>query len=268
MLRNLAIARVYRRMNNVLNIITFFVLGLILGSFLNVVIFRIDDLKSLLNTRSHCQNCKKIIAWYDLIPFVSFFILRARCRQCNEKISVQYPLVEGATGLLTVFLFLFYSFSWSLLFYLIVFLILMVVFVYDLKTQTVPEPFVWAALTLSVLFGWYFGGFGFFSMIAGGLIAGGFLYALVYFSQEKWMGAGDIKIGFILGALAGYPNAIFALFFAFVFGSIVGLILIALKGKSLTTAIPFAPFLILSILFTLTYGQILISWYLAFFIKQ
>ncbi len=252
-------------MSITLNIFIFLILGLIVGSFLNVVIFRIDDLKSIINTRSQCQSCKKIIAWYDLIPFLSFFLLRARCRNCGEKISIQYPLVEGSTGLLFVFLYLVYGLSWSLFFYLIIFSILLVIFVYDLKTQTVPEIIVWTAVIFTFLFGWYFNGYGFVNMLLGGLVGGGFLWLLVYISKEKWMGWGDVKIGLILGLLTGYPNAIFALFFAFIFGSIIGLALIFFKRKTLKTAIPFAPFLIFSMLFTLTYGQILISWYVNLF---
>lgn len=254
-------------MNITLNIFIFLILGLIIGSFLNVVIFRIDDLKSIINTRSHCQKCQKIIAWYDLVPFLSFFILRARCRNCGEKISIQYPLVEGFTGLLFAFLYLMYGLSLSLFFYLVIFSILLVVFVYDLKTQTVPEILVWTALAIAFVFGWYFNAYGFINMLLGGLVGGGFLWLLVYISKEKWMGWGDVKIGLILGLLTGYPNAIFALFFAFILGSIVGLILILFKGKTLKTAIPFAPFLIFSILFTLTYGQFAITWYLNLFIR-
>ena len=82
-----------------------FVFGLIIGSFLNVIILRIDDLKSVLSGRSHCPNCKKDLAWYDLIPVLSFLILRGRCRMCREKISLQYPLVEIATAGLFVLLF-------------------------------------------------------------------------------------------------------------------------------------------------------------------
>ena len=126
----------------------------------------------------------------------------------------------------------------------------MVVFVYDLRTQTVPEIFVWIALVVALLGSWYFGGYGISSMLMGGLVGGGFLGMLAYFSKEKWMGYGDIKVGVILGLLTGYPNAIFALFFAFIFGSIVGLSLIFFQKKTLKTAIPFAPFLIFSALFT------------------
>lgn len=245
--------------------ILFLVIGLIVGSFLNVVIFRMDDLKSIVYTRSRCPECKKEIPWYDLIPFLSFFILGARCRSCKGKISSQYPIVELGVGLLFAFLYLMFGLSWGLIFYLVVFSILTVIFVYDIKTQTVPEPFVWVALILTFLGGWYFGGFGIIGMLSGGLIAGGFIAALAMFSKEKWMGYGDIKIALILGLLTGYPSAIFGLFFAFILGSIIGLIMIYSKGKSLKTAIAFAPFIIFSALFTITYGQIIINWYLNIF---
>lgn len=248
-----------------LDIFIFLILGLITGSFLNVLVFRMDDLKSVLYTRSQCPHCQKTIAWYDLIPFLSFFLLRAKCRNCGQKISAQYPLVELGTGLLFVYLYLMFGLSLTLFYYLLVFSLLLVIFVYDLKTMQVPELFVWIVLGLSLLLGWYFGGFDIISLIAGGLIGGGFLAALAYFSKEKWMGYGDIKIGFVLGFLTGYPNAIFAMFFSFLFGSIIGLLIVWRNKGTLKTAIPFAPFLIFSTLLTLTYGQVLIQWYLGLF---
>jgi len=245
-----------------LNTILFFIVGLIAGSFLNVVIFRIDDLKSILYTRSRCRSCQQTIKWYDLIPLLSFIILRGRCRNCGQKISWQYPIVEFSVGVLFAYLFLMFGLSWNVLFYIVVFSLLTVVFVYDIKTQTVPDTFVWIAVLISAIGGWYFGAFGILPMIWGGLIGGGFLGALAYFSKEKWMGYGDIGIGLTLGFLTGFPGALFGLFFAFVLGSIVGLLYIYLRKKSFQTAIPFGPFLILGALITLTYGQLLINWYL------
>lgn len=252
--------------------ILIFIIGLALGSFLNVVILRLDELATIVYDRSHCPKCKKILAWYDLVPFLSFVLLRAKCRYCNESISWQYPLVEVGTGLLYLVLFLFFGLSLSLLFYIIVFSLLLVVFVHDIRTQTTPEAFVWIILIISLLGGWYFGELTFLSSIVGGIIAGLFLGMLVFFSKEQWMGSGDVKIGAILGLLVGYPNVLVALFSSFVMGSVAGLLVIFLKyrtidRKSLKIALPFAPFLILGILVALIYGLQIINWYTHLFIS-
>lgn len=246
--------------------ILFLIFGLIIGSFLNVVIFRIDDLKTILSSRSHCQNCKQILKWYDLVPFISFIILRAKCRYCGKNISWQYPIVELGTALIYAILYLTFGLSLAVFFYLIIFSILIIVFVYDLKTQMTPETFVWIALVLSALGGWYFGDFGFLNMIYGGLAGGGILAFLVLVSKEKWMGSGDIKIGLILGFLTGYPVAVAAIFLAFLIGSIAGIIYIKVAHKTMKDTLPFAPFLIFATFISLIFGNAIISWYLGTFI--
>ena len=129
-----------------------------------------------------------------------------------------------------------------------------------------PETFVWLALVVSVLGGWYFGDFGFLSMIYGGLVGGGVLAFLVLISKEKWMGSGDIKIGLILGFLTGFPVAIFGIFAAFLLGSIAGLIYMKVANKTMKDTLPFAPFLILSTFICLLFGNLVINWYLGSFI--
>lgn len=238
-----------------------FIFGLIIGSFLNVVIFRIDDLKTIWFTRSHCQNCKKILKWYDLAPLFSYLALGGKCRFCKAKISAQYPIVEFFTAVSFLLLFLMLGLTISLFFYLIVFSILIVVFVYDLKFQMVPEPFVWAALVLALLGSWYFGNFGVWSMILGGLVGGGIPAFLVLVSKERWMGAGDIKIGAILGVLCGYPVVFFGMFLAFLVGAIVGLVYIKIASKTIKAAMPFAPFLIFAAYISVMYGAAIVSWY-------
>lgn len=244
----------------------FFVIGLMIGSFLNVVIFRMDDLKSILNSRSHCPNCKQILKWYDLIPFISFILLRAKCRYCGKDISWQYPLVEIGTGLTFLLLYLSFGVSFATIFYLIIFSLLIVVFVYDLKTQMTPEIFVWITFVLALLGSWYFGNLGFTSMLYGGLIGGGSLALLVYISKEKWMGAGDIKLGAILGLLTGFHSAIFGIFLAFLLGSVAGLIYIKTAHKTIKDSLPFAPFLILAAFLTLIFGNTVINWYFGTFV--
>lgn len=252
------------------NQILFFVIGLAVGSFLNVIILRIDELKTVLYDRSHCPKCKKTIAWYDLIPFLSFMLLRGRCRYCGKSISWQYPLVELGTGIVFWLLAINFGISASLIYLLILFAILIIVFVYDLREQMVPEVFVWIAFALALVGGSYFGGFTILESIIGGAFAGGFLWLLVLFSKERWMGAGDIKIGFILGFLCGYPSALFALFCAFFLGSVVGIIYLLITRKTinrngLRQSLPFAPFLITSTLIFVLWGEKIINWYLGFY---
>lgn len=239
--------------------------GLAIGSFLNVIIFRIDDLKSVLNTRSHCQHCKKTLAWYDLLPLLSFVILRGKCRYCGKGISIQYPIVEIGTGLLFLLLFYIFGLSWGLVFYAIIFSLLMVVFVYDFRSELIPDEFVWVGLAIALLGSWYFGGFGLTNMIIGSLICGTIPLLLVLVSREKWMGAGDIKLGFLVGAIVGYPRALFLIFASFVLGSIVGLIYMGLGKKKMKDSLPFAPFLIASALLALIWGQYFVNWYFGFF---
>lgn len=243
------------------NWIIFLIFGLLIGSFLNVVVFRIDDLKSIATGRSHCQNCKKDIAWYDLIPVISFMLLKGKCRYCKSNISWQYPVVEIATALVFVILFLVFGLSLATFFYIFIFCLLMVIAVYDIKTQFVPDSLVWIVLIISLL-GGYIGGFGLSSMVLGALVGGGLLAFLVVVSKEKWMGAGDIKIGIILGLLNGFGRSIVALFLSFLLGSIVGLIYIYVTKKTMKSSLPFAPFLIVSTLIALVVGNFLIDWYL------
>lgn len=247
-------------------IVLFFIIGLIAGSFLNVLIIRMDDLKSVFLSRSQCPNCKKILKWYDLIPLLSFVLLKTKCRYCGKPISWQYPAVEVGTAILFAFLYMLFGFSWSLFFYVIVFSLLTVILVYDIKTQMIPDLFAWIALVVSLLGGWYFGGFGLINMVYGALICGIAIAFLVYVSREKWMGAGDIKVAMTLGALIGYPVAIFSLFLAFLLGSVVGIIYIITAKKTLKEALPFSPFLIFSTLVSLYVGTFVTAWYLNLYI--
>lgn len=241
--------------------ILFLIIGLSIGSFLNVLVLRIDKLSTVWRGRSECPHCKHELSWYDLIPIFSFATLLGKCRYCKKPISWQYPAMEFGVGLLFVLLFLKLGLGLSLVYYLTIFSILTVVFVHDLKTQMVPEDFVWLALILSFAGGWYFGNFTFWNMILGGLIAGGLFALLVIVSKETWMGAGDIKIGLILGFLLGYPVAIFGLFTSFVLGAVVGLAYMKLGKKTIKDPLPFAPFLIVAILIGMTFGRGIIGWY-------
>jgi len=250
------------------NFIIAVILGMVVGSFLNVVILRFDDLKSIVNTRSHCPSCKRELTWYELVPFFSYIALQGKCRTCKKGISIQYPIVEVGTGLLFGLILWKFGLTWVLVPYLLITCILIVVFVYDILYYLVADFLVWLAIGIWVAYliiQFIISNFDFSLLLHslyGGLALGGFLALLVVVSREKWMGAGDIKLGFLLGAIASWPGVLLGSFAAFSLGSILGIILILVHQKKMKDKIPFAPFLITGMFIALFFGDKIINWYL------
>jgi leader peptidase (prepilin peptidase)/N-methyltransferase len=250
--------------------------GLIVGSFLNVVIARMDELETIVNTRSHCPKCKKVLNWYDMVPLLSFMLLRRKCRNCKEKISWQYPIVELLTGLAFVGVYYFIGLNapegWLIpvsIVYMLLAACLIVIFFYDLLHYLIPEEIVWPAVALVVIFtivysfngsneGWA----GLEKMVLGGVIGAGVPAILAVPSKGKWMGYGDISLGGLLGLILGYPMVVLGLFLAFVSGGIIGAGLIFAKVKEYKSAVPFGPFLIAGTFAALFWGEKIIDWYL------
>ena len=278
-----------------------FVFGLCIGSFLNCVIYRLEAKKGL-GGRSFCPKCKKELAWQDLIPVFSFLFLKGKCRNCKQKISIQYPFVELATGI--VFLLVFYKlavipdprcclraglignpeyYHWipafagmtekgvgitgaiiNLGFWFYVVSVLIVIFVYDLKHYIIPDKVLLPAIGLTAVYILFFN----FSGLQGSLLAAlagfAFFFAIFFVSQGKWMGFGDVKLAILIGLLLGFPNTFAALFFAFFFGAIIGIISMIFGKKGLKSEIPFGPFLVLGTFAAEFWGEKLINWYLNF----
>lgn len=249
-----------------------FIFGLIIGSFLNVVICRLNLAESLLG-RSNCPHCKSKIRWYDNIPLLSFIILSAKCRDCQKKISWQYPLVEFFTGVIFVLVgfcfFNLYDFqSWILTFYyLVLFSLLLVIFVYDYNFLEIPMIIFWIALGWSILYALFFDWLNFnpeigiwnlsvFSSLVGGIVAFLFFFILVSVSKEKWMGMGDAYLAFLAGFVVGFPRIFIALTLSFFIGSVCSIILLAMKKKTMKSQIPFAPFLVSAIILTIVIPEI------------
>lgn len=241
--------------------IVFALFGLVVGSFLNVLIIRLPQEESILG-RSHCPKCKKQIANFDLIPVLSYIFLWGRCRNCRQRISLQYPLIELATAALFVLFYFLFGLNYLLILYLPAVAILLLIFVYDLRFREIPEVFSWLFLVLAMLIGLFQSNFNVTSFLLGGLVGGGILGILVGLSNERLMGAGDIKIGLSFGFLLGYPKALLFLFLAFVIGAFIGAFLVLFGGKKLKSEVAFAPFLIIAGLITLIWGQAIIQNYL------
>lgn len=239
-----------------------FLIGLVVGSFLNVVILRMNELHTIVFTRSHCLSCKKEIPWYDLIPFLSFVTLRGRCRNCDEPISWQYPLVEFGTALIFLVLFVKFGFTLVACYMILVTCFLIVIFVYDLKNMIIPDEMLFPAIVLAIIYTLFQNAYQMTLAFEGVLVAAGFLGILYLLGRGKWMGLGDVKLAVLLGLLTPYPVIIVSLFLAFILGSIVGLIMIAYKKKSFNSEVPFGPFLIIGLYITIFFGDKILNWYL------
>ncbi|MCX6811818.1 MAG: prepilin peptidase [Candidatus Berkelbacteria bacterium] len=255
---------------NIIIYILAFIFGAIIGSFSNVVIYRLKIAKNgkaniNLSGRSKCPHCKKELTIFELIPILSFVFLSARCAKCKKPISWQYPLVEIISGILTVIPLYFLGFSniYAYLVILILYLFI-VIFFYDLKNFIVPDVALYPLFFLILVFDIIKlakHDVILLNLFIGTLIGGGLFLILVYFSREKWMGWGDVKLGFLLGLLLAYPYIIVSHVMAFIIGAVISLILIGFRGKTLKSEVPFAPFLVLAATITLFWGQMIINWY-------
>jgi len=251
-----------------------------------VVILRYNTGESVVDGRSHCFSCGKMLKWFELIPVISFLFLRGRCSNCKSKISWQYPLVELVTGIvyLLVFLKIQQLPDWqnlnalmSTLFALVIFSILIVISVYDIRHQIIPDAcaYVLAGLALvPVLYKlFYIENLSNLSNLAHwqGLSAGLFLAAFFAFfwlvSGGKWMGLGDAKLGLGIGWFLGLPKALVALVFSFWLGAIVGISLMILERKKykISSAIPFGPFLAVGALLAFLFGDMILKDYMYYF---
>ncbi|MFA6392710.1 MAG: prepilin peptidase [Candidatus Paceibacterota bacterium] len=239
---------------NTLAFIIIFLFGTIIGSFLNVVIFRLNTGKSIAKGRSICMTCNRDLRWYELVPLFSFLIQRGKCLRCKESISYQYPLVEFITGI--SFVLIAYHFLPALLFssslylflvvlYAFLFSLLIVIGVYDVRHKVIPDQLVYLYTFISFFSIFLSPSFSHF--IAGPIIA--LPFALIwYLSSGKWMGLGDAKLMLGLGFMLGLPLGVSSLVLAFWIGAVVGLLIMFFSRSkvNMKTEIPFAPFLIIS----------------------
>lgn len=262
---------------NLFSYLIIFFFGLIIGSFLNCVIYRLEKGQSFLSGRSFCPYCKQKLNWQDLIPLLSFFILNGKCRYCYKKISWQYPLVELATGILFVLIMVFMTpivFTASVvlttlwLFFIVS--ILIIIFVYDLKHYLILDKVIYPAIAITFLYNFINSYFilhtshFILNTVFAAFIASAFLYSIFFISKGKWMGFGDVILALLMGLLLGWPKIFLALFGAFFIGAIMGIGLIIFQKKTLKSEVPFGPFLITGTLIALFWGQAIINWYISF----
>lgn len=236
-------------------------LGLLIGSFLNVCIYRIPRGESISFPPSHCPKCSNNLKPIDLIPVLSFIWTRGKCRYCGEKISRRYPLVEILNSV--IYLILYLKFSMSILFikYAILASILIVISFIDYDHQIIPDEIIIFGIILSfmphiidnckvnILNGTI------------GLLIGGGLFLIIALITNA-MGGGDIKLMGMLGFSLGYKYILLITLLSFIIGAVVSLILIGIKIKSRKDFIPFGPFIAMATLVTIYSGDEIINWYM------
>jgi len=255
-------------------ILVFTLLGLFVGSFLNVCIDRLPRGQSIIHPRSYCAACNRKLGNLDLIPLFSYLWLRGRCRYCRARIPLRLPVVEGVTGLLFALLYWKFGLGLELGISLVYTSLLTAIFVIDLENQMVLDKVIYPGMALALAFSFFWPGLEGISALprealgrAVSSLAGGVLglaaMALPYIlTHRRGMGLGDVKLGALVGLMSGYPLVFVAILLSWIGGGLVAVILLALKIKKLKDPIPSATFLATSAMVTLLWGQAIWQWYL------
>jgi leader peptidase (prepilin peptidase)/N-methyltransferase len=257
--------------SSILQPIVFF-FGCCIGSFLNVVIYRIPAKESLVSPGSHCPHCNQPIKFYDNIPLLSFLALRGKCRHCHTRISFRYPMVEALTGLLCVLLFSMYGFQAQFFIeFSFVSLLVAITFI-DLDTFLIPDVLSLSGLVAGLVFSFFSPRLSWLDSLMGILVGGGAFYLIAvgyqYLRHQEGLGGGDIKLLGMIGAFVGIWGVVFTILVASVVGTGVGLVIMWRSRKGLTTMLPFGPFLSLGAVCYLFWGQRFFHWYLGEFLGR
>ncbi len=238
--------------------IVVFLYGILIGSFVNVVIYRVPQKENIVTTRSHCMSCGYQLKWYDLFPIFSYLALGGRCRKCKAKLSVQYPLIEGLNGLLYLVVFARYGLSVDSLIYSLLFSALLALSVIDFRTYEIPMGFNYFILALGlirVLTDW-----GNWLEYVIGLFAVSMIILVLYcVSKGQWIGGGDMKLMAAAGLLLGWKCILLAFVLGCVFGSVIHLTRMAVSEVGHMLA--FGPYLALGIALSALWGQEMAAWY-------
>jgi leader peptidase (prepilin peptidase)/N-methyltransferase len=244
--------------------------GLVLGSFLNVCIWRIPRGESIVNPPSHCGSCGTRLKPLDLVPVLSYVFLGGRCRYCKTKISLRYPAVEILTATLLTGLYIHTGFSVLFGFYGALFLLLIAIGFIDFDHQIIPDSLVIAGALVGLGMNIAGAGIGIVNGLLGALAGGGILLlialAALYIFKKEGMGGGDIKLMAMAGLFLGWKMTLVSLFLSVCAAAAVGVLLMAIGKKKHEDAIPLGPFLSLGIVLAVFWGERLLTWYLAQFL--
>lgn len=239
--------------------IIIFIYGIVIGSFVNVLIYRLPLHENITTEHSHCMSCGHRLRWYDLVPLFSWVFLKGKCRYCKTKISAQYPVIEAVNGFGYVLIFIMNGFNFTGILYALCFSMLTAITVIDWRTYEIPlglniTILVLGAIHLALDY------HNFLYYLIGMVSVSGFLLLLFIITGGIGIGGGDIKLMFAAGLLLGWKHIILALVIGCIIGSIVHLTLMRIKGKGRVLA--FGPYLSIGIFTVMLFGSQILDWYI------
>jgi len=253
---------------DVLAIAALAVLGMAVGSFLNVCIHRLPRGGSIVSPGSNCPHCGYVLKWYDNVPVVSYAMLGGRCRSCRAAISIRYPIVELLTMAIFVAHYLVFGLDILLVPRLTFAVALIVLFAIDLEHHLLPNLITLPGIVVGLLFSIMLPP-GIVDSVIGALAGGGVLWlvgeAYYRYSGQEGMGGGDVKMLAMIGAFLGWKLMVLTLVLSSILGSIIGVMVIAFKRGGMKYALPYGTFLSLAALVSSLYGQRILDWYLGFY---
>jgi leader peptidase (prepilin peptidase)/N-methyltransferase len=239
------------------------IFGCVIGSFMNVLIFRIPRKLSIVKPNSFCPRCKKPIPWYENIPVISYIMLGGQCSQCHAPISIQYPLIEIITGGVFLYSFLKFGFSYDFVFHVLFFFVLIVISGIDLTHQLIPDIFSFPGIALGLIYHLMNGTI--LNSVAGLVFGGGLILVIriiggkVY--KKEVMGMGDVYLCAMIGAFVGFPYIIAAIFLGALSGAVLGIIYIVSTRQDRESAIPFGPFLSIGGISVILFKHLIIQFF-------
>lgn len=240
-----------------------FLFGIVIGSFLNVCIFRIPKKEDIVKMSSHCMSCGYHLKWYDMVPIFSFLALRGKCRKCGAKLSVQYPLIEAANGILYVLIVWTGGLGIESLLYCLLASALLVLSVIDFRTYEIPFGINLFILALGLIrVGTDYQNF--LTYLIGLLSVSAFLAVLYYATGGRAIGGGDVKLMAACGLLLGWKLIILAFLSGCIFGAVIHVIRMRISGESHVLAM--GPYLSMGVLVAALWGEKMLTWYLAQFV--
>ena len=242
--------------------IIIFLYGIVIGSFLNVCIYRIPKKESIVKVRSHCMSCGYQLKWYDLVPVFSYLFLGGKCRKCKQKISVQYPLIELLNGVLYCIVFAGYGLSVDALLYALLGSALITLSVIDFRTYEIPvgiNIFILALGLIRIVTDYA----DWLDYAVGFLAVSIFLYLLYWITKGRGIGGGDIKLMAVCGLVLGWEKIVLAFVLGCIIGSVIHVARMKISGQGHVLA--FGPYLSIGVMISALAGEQMIAWYLSFF---